>query len=351
MTSIASSQTVNGPILPSLSYGDFGDIRILADTVKITKYLPGSYYPTPSYRMVVYSFNDNNRIDTMFYRDNNRDYGLILKYSDKNQLLSVSDYTPRQEDPDNPGTFIERMERLSAESEYGEDGRMSKHRMCYYPVYLEGSSSSSVDTTFVYRYTVTDSSYIWNDSVECILDNLGRVTNLKNLNRKEEYVFDSEGRKYQNGDMTYSYFDGGYTSLRYYKIDIPPGLNGGIMSDGWWKEDYYFQEDGYMSKKIVYFKDRSDPEWKMYDHEEYTYHYKSDNPGSILTIEQSEGKVYATEGGIVFEMEKMATVRIYSFNGQIITQQKVSVGTNHIELPKGLYIIAINGQSNKVSVR
>jgi len=303
-------------------------------------YLPGSYYPVPSYRMMVYYFNDDSRIDTVYYDNGFGKGSEILKYSDKNQLLSVSSHTLVQGDSG--------VENLRGEYEYGEDGRMIEQRIYNYT----GEDLSTVDTTtFVYRYTMTDSSYIWNDSIECILDNLGRVTNLKNLNRKDEYVFDSEGRRYQNGDITYSYFDGGYTSLEYCKVDIPPGLIGGIMSDGWWKEDYYFQEDGYMSKKIIHFKDRSDPEWKMYEHEEYSYYYKSTNPGSTVTIQQPEGKVYAAEGGVIIEMEKSAMVRAYSFDGQMVTQQQLSAGISHIALPRGLYIISINGQGYKVFVK
>lgn len=346
MVGLVHSQTVNKRLpVPHLLHDEDGHIRILADTVKIEMYL--AMDRNPLHKTRVYRFNNTDRVDTVFFSNGSDEGYNILKYSDENQLLSISNYTPNKEDSEVPGT-----ECLIREYAYGEDGQMLKMKEYQYFEYI-GKDMVTVDTTFIYRYAMTDSSYICNDSIECILDNQGRVTNLKNLNRTGEYVFDLEGRKYRDGDIYYSYFDGGYTALIYVKIEPEPGLIGGLFHDGWWKKDYYIQENGYLSKKVVHFMDRDlrNKEWNEYTREEYSYHYKSTTPGSSQIIEDQAAKIYSTDGGIVIEAEKAAMVQVFSFDGQMIAQQFVSVGRNRIALSKGIYVVSIHGDGYKVTVK
>ena len=80
----------------------------------------------------------------------------IYKYSDKGRLLSLSSYYPGHKDPVT-GVFItEPKEDLVDEYEYGQDGRLLKHKTYK----LEGGSRS-LDKIFTYKYVMTDSGYIY----------------------------------------------------------------------------------------------------------------------------------------------------------------------------------------------
>ena len=193
---------------------------------------------------------------------------------------------------------------------------------------------------------MTDSGYISNDSIEYIFDKKGRLSKLKFLKAKDEYVVDSVGNRYRVGDFYYSYFDGGYTELRYYHR----GKMIWGAPDAWVKTDYFFQKKGYLSKEITYLKEKGETKWKKLRHDEYAYSYKAGNPHSNLVIEKP-GKVYAAEGSVVIENEQPALVAVYTFGGQLVEQRRMTAGIDRIPLPKGLYIVVVGKEGHKIVVR
>ncbi|MDR2921243.1 MAG: T9SS type A sorting domain-containing protein [Tannerella sp.] len=331
--------TIDGPSHPLKPV--FGLPRILADTVHIKTYvLTGHSSPPPPSWTNVYTFHENNRIDTIC----NVTGGQILKYSDKGQLLSKSRYAPGYVSV-NTGEYVAPWEVLDVEFEYGEDGRMLKTTQ-----YGFDGDSSYVDSVYTYNYTMTDSGYIVHNQAECILDDQGRVTHIKGLDdsKKVEYVYDEEGRQFRVGETYYFYFENGFRSLIY----SHRGQSVLGAPDAWSRIDYFFQENGYLKEKIDYLKDEGETEWRVYNHDEWFYYYKDDNPLANITIEeQPGGTVYATAGAVMIGTEAATTVSVYSFSGQLVTQQRISAGTNRIALSKGLYIIVVNDKGYKIVVK
>lgn len=337
-TSAQSDYTIDGPSHPLKP--KFEQPRILADTVFTDTYVEMGREPMYPSWVNPYRFNENGRIDTIC----GATIWIILKYSEKDQLLSLSHYTPSYESPTGSGNFTEPIENLYVEFEYGDDGRITK--VLDYTLDEEGVY---LDSVYNYNYTMTDSGYIMPDfSIEYILDEKGRVVCQKDLTSKNEYVFDEEGRRFRIGDVYYFYFDNGFTSLKYSHrgelvLDAP---------DAWSKMDYFFQENGYLSKKIDYLKEEGDTEWTIYNHDEWSYGYRSDNPQSNIAIEEKpDGTVYTAAGAVMIEAEKTTTVSVYSVSGQLVTQQCISAGTNRIPLSNGVYIVVINDKGYKVFVK
>lgn len=325
------------PLNPKL-----GQPRILADTIRIKEYVGIADPPYPL-TVSIKNFNKNLLIDTVYtFSATGMITSYIYKYSDKGRLLSLSSYYPGRKDPVT-GVFItEPKENLVDEYEYGQDGRLLKHKTYK----LEGGGSTSLDKIFTYKYVMTDSGYISNDSIEYILDKKGRLSKLKFLKAKNEYVVDSVGNRYRVGDFYYSYFDGGYTELRYYHR----GKMIWGAPDAWVKTDYFFQKNGYSSKEITYLKEKDETKWKKLRHDEYAYSYSAGNPHSNLVI-QKPGKVYAAEGAVVIENEQPALVAVYTFGGQLVEQRRMVAGIDRIPLPKGLYIVVVGRRGHKIVVR
>ncbi len=324
------------PLNPKL-----GQPRILADTMRIKEYV-GIVDPPYPLTVSIKKFNKNLLIDTAYiFSATGMITSYISKYSDKGRLLSLSSYYPGHKDPVTGVYITAPKEDLIDEYEYGEDGRLLKHKKHK----LKGGSTS-LDKIITYTYVMTDSGYISNDSIEYIFDKKGRLSKLKFLKAKDEYVVDSVGNRYRVGDFYYSYFDGGYTELRYYHR----GKMIWGAPDAWVKTDYFFQKKGYLSKEITYLKEKGETKWKKLRHDEYAYSYKAGNPHSNLVIEKP-GKVYAAEGSVVIENEQPALVAVYTFGGQLVEQRRMAAGINRIPLPKGLYIVVVGRQGHKIVVR
>ena len=72
-------------------------------------------------------------------------------------------------------------------------------------------------------------------------------------------------------------------------------------------------------------------------------------PTSLPTITTQLLPIYNTANGIRIELEKHSQVSIYNINGQTI-YKKFTNGNIDINLPKGIYIIQINTQTQKVVI-
>ncbi len=324
------------PLNPKL-----GQPRILADTMFIKGYV-GIVDPPYPLTVSIKKFTKKLLIDTVYiFSATGMITSTILKYSDKDRLLSMSSYYPGRKDPITGVFIIEPEESLIDEYEYGEDGRLLKYKQ-----YKSENGVTSLDTTLMYNYVMTDSGYISNGFIEYILDKKGRLTKRKFLKNKDEYVVDSVGNRYRVGDFYYSYFDGGYTELQYYHR----GKMIWGAPDAWVKTDYFFQKNGYSSKEVTYLKEKGETKWKTLKHDEYTYSYRAGNPHPNHVIEKP-GKVYAADGAIVVESEQPALVAVYTFGGQFVEQRRVATGIDQIPLPKGLYIVIVDRQAHKIVVR
>ncbi|RRD59329.1 T9SS type A sorting domain-containing protein [Tannerella forsythia] len=330
-----SPESPGHPLNPKL-----GQPRILADTIRIKEHGGITNPPYPP-TLSIKKFNKNLLIDTVYtFSPMGMITSYISKYSDKGRLLSLSSYYPGHKDPVTGAFITEPKENLVDEYEYGQDGRLLKHK-----TYKLDGGSTSLDKIFTYTYVMTDSGYISNDSIEYILDKKGRLAKLKFLKAKNEYVVDSASNRYRVGDFYYSYFDGGYTLRSYHRGNTIWGT-----TDTWVKTDYFFQKKGYLSKTITYQRKKGEPKWKKLKHDEYAYSYRAGNPHSNLVI-QKPGKVYAAEGAVVIENEQPALVAIYTFGGQLVEQRSMAAGIDRIPLPKGLYIVVVGRQGHKIVVR
>jgi len=193
------------------------------------------------------------------------------------------------------------------EYEYDSSGRLTRLAEWSLPGVFESYDYS----TIVY----TDSSYILNDI---------------------EYVFDAEDRLIRAGEITYSYFENGYSE------NLGPYA----------KTIYYFLENGYLSKKIFY--KLFEEEWIQHTVWETAYRYKADNPNnpnSNATIKNTLRKVYGIDGAVMIYSGKPETVRIYAVSGLIVRNIQTSPGNQSISLSKGFYIVKMGDQAYKVMVR
>ena len=60
--------------------------------------------------------------------------------------------------------------------------------------------------------------------------------------------------------------------------------------------------------------------------------------------------IYNTPDGIRIELEKRSKISIYNINGQIIYKKITNSTININNLPKGIYIIQINNQTQKIII-
>jgi len=76
-----------------------------------------------------------------------------------------------------------------------------------------------------------------------------------------------------------------------------------------------------------------------------------DDPSSNAEIEDTT-RIW-TEGGYACIYTETATkVRIITFNGRLVTDQKVGEGENRIQLPDGYYIVTLSdGTTKKIAIR
>ena len=76
---------------------------------------------------------------------------------------------------------------------------------------------------------------------------------------------------------------------------------------------------------------------------------KPNNPTSLPLVTTDLLPIYNTPTGIRIELEQRTQVVIYNLSGQIIYKKRAN-GNIDINLPKGIYVILINNQSQKVII-
>ena len=78
--------------------------------------------------------------------------------------------------------------------------------------------------------------------------------------------------------------------------------------------------------------------------------YDNNPTSGINAAKTASVSVAGSENAIEINADKAATAEVYNISGQLAADKALTVGSNHIEVPAGLYIVKVNGASYKVAV-
>ena len=74
--------------------------------------------------------------------------------------------------------------------------------------------------------------------------------------------------------------------------------------------------------------------------------------GSCVAAPQAQDtKVFAVENGLEIILQKKGNVKIYNILGQAVVNNSYAEGTHIINLPKGIYVVQIDGKSIKTKIK
>jgi len=291
--------------------------------------------------------SEDGLIDTIFNDDACNSF-TVWHYSEDNKPLYQShDFKFRSE----PSEYTEQFYK------YDDEGRLIQ--LTYYrgiknPDGSKKEENLESDSYFDYsKIQMTENGYIFNDfKLEYLLDASGRVTQIKILENEDKYVEYIDGKKYRYDDTYYTYTDSSCTSFGYYHVaDDMHGL-----PDRWLKSEYIFNEKGDLKMRTSS-ASLDGVNWAIVNKYEYDYRYLNktssayNQTGNELLEKESHTQAYGIDDAIMIIAENDATARVYSMHGQLVKQQKVSSGKNSIRVPKGFYIVNVEGTSFKVFVR
>jgi len=271
-----------------------GQPRILADTIFVKYTSDDINYEITS--AIIKRSKDGLR-DTFYYSLPYTVYRVeVYKYDLNNRLSELR------------STFFGTWHVIQ-EYEYDSSGRLTRLAEWSVPGIFENYDYS----TIVY----SDSSYTLN---------------------QVEYVFNSEEYLIRAGGITYSYFENGYEEI--------------LGSHE--KRTYHFLENGYLSKRTFYQRVQEEGEWLKKESWETDYRYKDDNPhnptGNIV-FKTTSLNVYGTDGAAVILSDNPVKVRIFSIIGTLVRDIQTASSCQSIHLPKGIYLVMIEGKTYKIMVR
>lgn len=160
--------------------------------------------------------------------------------------------------------------------------------------------------------------------------------------KQSEMFFDEEGRITEvigenstDLEEKYIYSENGYTHIAY-RYSIPYSKN-----------DYCFNENGYLIKESLYFWVANDQYWSLDFTAEYDYSYE---PTAHEHIEMQSDRIYSSNGSIVIESNNTSIAEIYSITGILIKRFKLEPGVIQIPVGRGFYIVSMNNRSIKIKV-
>ena len=291
--------------------------------------------------------SEDGLIDTVFGDDACNSF-VVRHYSEDNKpLFQSDDFKFRSE----PSEYTKQFYK------YDDEGRLIQ--MTYYrgiknPDGSKEEENLESDSYFDYsNIQMTENGYIYPDfKVEYVLDDLGRVIHIKNLESEDKYVEYIDGKKYRYGDTYYFYTDSSCTSFGYYHVaDDIIGL-----PDRWLKHEHIFNEKGDLKMRTA--SGSLDGEnWAITYKYEFDYRYlnktnsANDQTSNELLENASQTQAYGIDDAIMIIAENDATAQVYNMHGQLVIQQKVSSGKNSIRVSKGFYIVNVEGASFKIFVR
>ena len=80
------------------------------------------------------------------------------------------------------------------------------------------------------------------------------------------------------------------------------------------------------------------------------FHIEEFDPTSINTINRDNVKLHTTSNGILIETREEVQFAVFSVSGALLYQSAV-FGSREIALPAGVYVVRVNGESERVVVR
>jgi hypothetical protein len=138
------------------------------------------------------------------------------------------------------------------------------------------------------------------------------------LKGNQEYR-ELDGKRYRIPDSYYTYFEGGYSVLRW--EETSKNILG--WADRWVKVDHFFIENGQLQN--IYYSADDGETWSVWEKIETRYAYagnvktSGDDPTPNESPELSDGaKVYGISGAIVVNTGNKAQVCIYDATGRVI---------------------------------
>ncbi|MDR1332432.1 MAG: DUF6383 domain-containing protein [Tannerella sp.] len=272
---------------------------------------------------------------------------LVLGYSESDQLLSIKNLYPIREgeSPTRGGKSDGKwIVVLEAEFEYDAQGRITKEIDYWQP-----------QRSFEHDYSTmveTDNGFIF-EGLEYVFDSEGRLVQTKSTDPNNPY-----------GVTSYTYFENGYEVKRRgaYSTTYPEHI------DLSYKDVYYFQEDGYLSRSYT-FVERNDLTYERYGayaepyfpdekewlviriaEAEYYHHYNLDYYPQKASDAATGQQVFGTNGAIVIQTDNPLPVSVYAVTGQLIKQTVAGAGSTTVPVPKGWYVVAAGMETYKVLI-
>ena len=311
--------------------GEFVRYRIKADSVTYKEYngqgeKTGDYYS-------IYRHDTSDTLDFVTtYWGSVRN--ALYEYDSKERFILVSNDVEMDDETGMLKIWIwseyqyDAKGRVISRDDYSV--RTETHRTTTY-LYTEDSivSSGVLDDGYLKEITLidekTDNGYTARHITEM---QYGAI--LKHDTVVKNYVFDEQNRLIRAGNIKYTYpREGGYRSE---EIDL----------EGEVKKVHWYDEHGYLKTQENYVDSRLTSSLDIY------YYNTSE---SNVPVEFGLTGVYGAKGVIVITVEKPSIVRIYSVAGKLVGQTSIGVGTAHIPIPAGIYVVSIDGKACKIAVQ
>jgi hypothetical protein len=332
--------------------GEFSLPRIKADIDSIA-YLAQFVGGRGPYYTITRS--DDGHSDMYWFNDDRSYYVIIRSYDEKDRLLSlVRKYTDSEQECDtlmlfsydDQGRILKRKESFEWKSSYNgcfpdyffmgiidfeivgggspfvyvTDYDYDNNTVKREYTYIRQSSGTSIDT-IIRTY---DSKIIYGDHKYTVITEGG-----EGEKDSTEYIFDSNDRLIQAGDVYYTYNDDGFTEKK-----------GNV------EYQYIFNEDGYLIGMGGENNPVSSYEW--------TYSQRTDVGNESISNITGKSKIIYYDGQlrVLFDDESLFDVAVYDMQGVLVTQSKSNKYDSVISLSgyeHGVYIVCFSSGNYRFS--
>ena len=315
--------------------GFYDNVRVLADKANFKQY---TKFEILNEYQIIYKHSKDGLNDTVY---NGSEYTKYITYYPDGKMKSYKyshNYSPKDYNVeeyykyDDQGRILDVETPFSMQHYYYTNTntdsivRMDYNKIqdSYLPSYKDVIKYTGKGYKYYsYQYIIEENRYTEKPKLsEMILDQKGRVTKVIGENGVDlagEYIYSKYGYVYIN-----------YTQNKPYS-----------------KNEYSFNEDGYLTKESLYFWVEAGQYWSLDSTSEYDYLYNSTDNEEIREL---TSKVYASNGTIMIDLKNEAYVAIYSFSGMLIKHLKLKPGIVQIPIGGGMYIVSLNGESTKIKI-
>ena len=287
--------------------------------------------------VTTYHRSDDKLTDTIRYENN---AWVVCKYNEKNQLLYSHFLSPLYLAP-----YYRNY--LRTDYEYDDEGRVIRE-------VTNGVDPSTNPPTITFRaeqlwdyskIQITKKGYIF-DNREFELDDLGRITLIKELFVVDDTIAVINGKEYHVNDSHLSYTDSSYTWFSFSYIGSRTLRD---EPTSWENYTYFYDEDG-NEIKCIGFRSDDGINWRFTCNTRAEYK-SSNTPSSNDLFPKSTVAVYSQPGTICINTEKAGALQIFDLAGRLVKQQALSAGESSISITPGLFFVRFDNQTFKIFVR